>query len=901
MKCCVQGLGKIAVARVKIAGRRLNGLLHRIWSPRLLAAALMLGLGGSQRLPAQNAGDANSAIPDEGGYSVIEAGPHHRVWQKVIAQTNSLGNVSYQKTSFKELATGLNFLENNQWIPSSDTISLTPDGGEAAHTQHKVHFSAQINTVGAIDLLTPTGVGGVGGVHLRSTISGVSYYDASNNRNLILAELQDSTGQLLQSSNQVLYTNALADTNTGFHADVLYSVTRSGFSQDVLIRTQPPDPQSLGLNPHTTILEIWSEFFSPPEPTIGSNLISAPVPGQPTQNQQTLIDQPLDWGTFQIGSGAGFSVGASANTNAPSPLPLVPVAKRWIHQNGRTFLVEEILFDSVVQQLSSLPTASTATNPPGGATLQHASLRKSLPFKALAAQAATRPLQLAQMDYRGTKGFMLDYPATIGSYTNFTFQSDTTYDVTGNVNLYGNTTIEGGSVIKNGQPIYDQTLVYGPVVCNTSQFRPAVFTSANDNSIGTTLPGSTGNPSITAATTYLYCYASAVVTNISNIRFCYAWNAFASEAGDVEIWDCQFIDCQQPIAYMPSTTNMGLHNVLFREDNSINNTSNTFGTPPGGILLDNSQAVLYGENVTADMASRYFVSYDTTVYNTNLNHISFTNSIVTSPQLNPRYFSGGGSSGVGVQTNAVFYSTTPPTNVFHSVGAGNYYLATNSPCRGLGTTNVNPAVLADIQTKTTYPPVVINGTNISGSLTLSPQAPRDTNSSPDCGYHYSPLDYALVGPIYFLSNSLVTVAAGTDLALVATNSYGSSLTLEAGSQFSCQGTPNSLNHITACNTVQESTASNWCVPAYFFYSGSSNTGASNLIYCRFTAFSLLGDGNNAGYIYCAPSDPIYFQDCQFLGGWVDSETTSLSLINCLFERPQFSYHRRDGGTHYLAQ
>jgi hypothetical protein len=73
------------------------------------------------------------------------------------------------------------------------------------------------------------------------------------------------------------------------------------------------------------------------------------------------------------------------------------------------------------------------------------------------------------------------------------------------------------------------------------------------------------------------------------------------------------------------------------------------------------------------------------------------------------------------------YRLTSNVGVFQSVGAGNFYLATSSPYRNAGTTNITPALLTNLWQRTTYPPLVISNLTVSTDLTLSPQAQRDTD------------------------------------------------------------------------------------------------------------------------------------------------------------------------------
>ena len=75
---------------------------------------------------------------------------------------------------------------------------------------------------------------------------------------MVIAALTNSVG--LVGNNQVIYPDAF----TGFKADLRYTYTKSGFSQDVILRTQPPTPESLGVHPDTARLQIMTEFFRTP-------------------------------------------------------------------------------------------------------------------------------------------------------------------------------------------------------------------------------------------------------------------------------------------------------------------------------------------------------------------------------------------------------------------------------------------------------------------------------------------------------------------------------------------------------------------------------------------------------------------------------------------------------------
>ena len=106
-------------------------------------------------------------------------------------------------------------------------------------------------------------------------------------------------------------------------------------------------------------------------------------------------------------------------------------------------------------------------------------------------------------------------------------------------------------------------------------------------------------------------------------------------------------------------------------------------------------------------------------------------------------------------------STSASSNgVYQTVGAGAYYLAAGSTNRGTGTSSINSGVLADLETLTTYPPVVVPAGWFTNDYTFIPQAQLDTDT-PDLGYHYFPIDYAVNMAV---SNATVTVLPGTVLA-----------------------------------------------------------------------------------------------------------------------------------------
>jgi hypothetical protein len=235
-----------------------------------------------------------------------------------------------------------------------------------------------------------------------------------------------------------------------------------------------------------------------------------------------------------------------------------------------------------------------------------------------------------------------------------------------------------------------------------------------------------------------------------------------------------------------------------------------------------------------------------------------------------------------VQTNAT------AANVFDIVGAGASYLKSSSTYRNAGTANVNATLLADLKKRTTYPPIVIgDGTLFTTSLTLYPQAQRDTDT-PDLGYHYDCLDY--VFSALALTNATITAMPGVAIGTRTLYTYG--LGLLGGARFLCEGTPANLNRIVRYNTVQEQANTSWTEYA----SGGANimtawtaTSTAPHARIRFTEFSVpAGTEMYQFWGYVEDAGTHDFRDSQFHGGVFLSDRPTVGVTNGLFNRTQIA-------------
>src|ERR1035438_8075278 len=429
-------------------------------------------------------------------YAITVQDANSRGWQRTDYQTSPFGEVTTNTHGYTEICSGLNHLVNGKWVESSEQIDILPNGtAVATNGQHQAYFPGDIYQ-GQIELVTPDGQ------HLKSRPMGLSYFDGT--KSVLIAELTNSIGVVV-GNNQVVFQNAF----NGLAADLRYFYTKAGFEQDIVIKQQPPTPESLGLNPDTARLQIMTEFFSSPQPTIQSTEL-------PAQSGLSLTDESLGFGLMQMVQGRAFLLGQNAQDTGAM------VDKQWLLLDGRQFLVEEVPVDAILEGLAALP--MTAMNSGSGKNSHTASRHLKLPPERLV-KNTSKTMMLAKADLP-TQGLVLDYQTLNSSQINYTFRGDTTYYISGTVNLYGTPVLEGNTVIKytNGASLQFNAAI--APIWKSYSYRPIIFTAKDDNSVGENISGSTGNPTGYYAT-YALNFASANRNHypvFSNFRISYASN-----------------------------------------------------------------------------------------------------------------------------------------------------------------------------------------------------------------------------------------------------------------------------------------------------------------------------------------------------------------------------------------
>ena len=802
----------------------------------LMAVGLALTMTSLSATAADKTAVASQdSVPAATVYREVERGANHKVWQRETYERGPDGKVVTRSHKYTELASGMHY-QNSQgeWQEAKEEIETAPGGAVARQGQHQVIFANNLNSYGAIDMQTPDGK------RLRSNVLGLGYMDKATGQSVLIAEIQDSQGELI-SANQVLYPDAFK----GVKADAVYKFRKASFEQDIILREKPADPEAYGMNSETTELVVITEFLNAPAATVKERRAQkAGLVGAESEP----ADQEVSWGVMRLGHGKAFDLNEAQDSKQP-----VSVQRRYEKMNGRDILLEIVPVKNVQASLRKLPLQSSRkTKLPALAAKTLA-----LPATPLAA-TEQKPIHLAATA-PSNEGYVLDYIQVNGTQGDYVFQGDTTYLVTDATYFNGAViTLEGGTVIKyDTRAEYASLQLWGTVNCDTSPYRPAVFTSINDNSVGENL-------SVAGAPTYYFSVlsinAGGAEVSLHDLRFSYLQWGLHPNWGFFRLSNVQFNHCLS--AFYPENCASVLENVL------MGDVEVAFGG--ADYTISGCNVTISGNN--SQLSTDWSGAGDST--------IALTNSLL----LN-----------VGVDGDATLTTdhtarlTGDASQIFQTVGGGSYYLPTNSPYRGAGSAAVGPAVLASLATKTTSAPIYVYtpGIYFGTSTNLFPLVPRDTNAVPDLGYHYTPLDY-IFSPI-LVTNATITINTGTAVGFHGASSNGANYTygiaLSTGGNLNCLGEADRRVQMLVYNLVQEQAPTNWLAPSYGLAARWAGVELCQ-INSRFSDWSCFA--HDATLIHAVVNTRLNLQHSQFYGGTINiadgALSSTLNIFNCLFER-----------------
>jgi hypothetical protein len=849
---------------------RANSRLSRIASLTLLLLLGKAAVCGQQ--------------PQMGLPTAGQRGPHDQAMSYTITNREADGTERVETHSYVQVETGLNYWNGKEWAEADPRFELARGYGILRKTQHRAVIAPNTsNPNGLVDLELPHGG------RLVMDTAGIALTDGE--RSIWIGEIQESAGELI-SPRELLFRNAFS----GISADILVKSSRGGIECDVIFREQitPAFLEACGMNPRTARLEVWHEVLQSPEGQLKEREIAR-------ANGEIERDNEVVFSGMSIGQGTAFLKGI-VNPGMDGLERRVQVAKQWVKVEGFDWLIESAPYSEVAEYFQKLPEPQEARfiDPeavtrafalqaeraaesgrirparlePGSGDVAAAERKKprALEEHAMLLAEASAPNWLdsersneraiALANYQA--GLVWDYVTINTSQTNYVFRGDTTYFVSGMIELYGVLTVlEGGAVIK--MDTYDglytpYVRVHGGFDCRTSEYLPAVFTGKDDNTVGTVV--STGTITSTNRYGWINIYFDSGAGNpidVHDIKSRYASVGIAfghSRVGSNRVWNVQLYRCNRGIE--SHNTSVSIRNALVENCQYAMN---------GGASVDK----------TFDAEHMTIIDSELLFYHVGTNDIQLrlTNSLVTAMPYEPW---------ADVTTNRVSFVTTSD---FQTVGRGDFYLADGSPHRNAGSTNISTQMRDILRAGTTYPPILVSS-HITTPTTWQPVVQRDTDA-PDLGYHYPPLDYLASG---INVSSTLTLTNG-----VAVGVYGAEgLVMGSGSKLLSEGSLDRPNRVMRYQCVQEDAATWGGSP-----SGLVRLAASDReIRLRYTEMPMLSGttgsrrliGSFEGGTYVL--NPLALTDCRVFNGWQDFYLTThtntvLAFTNNLFQNCRFTF------------
>lgn len=805
----------------------------------------------------------------ESGPVIVEQGADFRVVEWVTATTDESGEKLSITNRYTEVATGLHYRdEQGQWQQTVAEFVAVPNGFVAARGPHQVALSTELTVPGAVTVVTADGQ------TLRSSPALLAFTDRVSGESVLLAEVQPSRAEQIEPGT-VLYANVL----DSVPADLRTVYTAAGFECDLILREPLPDPAQYGLNPDTTDVEVYTEFF-------GSQPTAVAVREVPVGERESAADAQLTFGPMVMDRGRAFVLPGERDSRE------VPVRKSWEQREGREFLIERTAYRDLEPLLRELPGASAPTLPnrQRSRNVQRTaqlsipsrvgvtpSWRRTEAGRLMAMNATSSPRAgVVAKNQPTVPGVVLDYTLVNSSPTQ-TFDSLTTYYVSGLVNLSSSVTFQAGTVIKYAKTNSPSLKVLAgtTVTWLGAPYRPVVLTGYDDNSVGEALPSSTGSPAGTYATKALELDGTGRTSPLILTNLCIrhadvgvAATYFSAANSILTLRHGQFVHCNGAFRFQLGFTGSSTYEV----QNCL-----IYSTNPGSTAWRD----LYYAKVSAEFLTfNALGSLQQSIYSPNYSTVSLANSLI---------YNVVNTAGVSLLNSGV-----PPANPFVTAGSGAHYLNLMDPtvrgwldARPTSLQPPNTALATELAKSTVMAPVLLPST-VSFDLTVS-GGPDPTLTSPELriGYHYWPIHFlssgvTVTGATVYLTNGVVV--AGTGSAL---------FNLGSASKVTSRGRPDSPNRFGWASIVQELPLGVPNPPTRSFLAvPSSGASVAPSIDLRFLRADSNADVANRRSLYTEvntrPVASFILQDCQFYGVGLTfadvSVPQTLNCRNCFFSR-----------------
>ncbi len=736
-----------------------------------------------------SAADTRLSAPAKTAWRPAARTAHQTQWQSATLRTNTAtGKIHSYTNAFIELGGGLNITNSSgQFVPANPSFVLTNGGAEANHTGHRLAVPGDLWLGDGIKVTKPDGA------QVVFQPLGIDYYDPTDGRSVLLDAVTNAVGWLT-ASNEIVFSNCL----TRIKASIRIRNMSWGLESDLILHEAPPDPISVGLT-SAARLEMLTEQFNGSSPVERYKFIHREH--NPVKIAQMVephfIDAELSFGSMKMVQGKAFGIGKRTNGLAHLPSP---VGKSFLNIQQRRVLVEAVEHQRVLPLLNQLPPAGTSSGITNAAlnkfstnemlvtktrrlpALVNVSSEQSRAGRRASIRAvspdpltANGPL-VANTKKTEPAGLILDYQlVTVTDETDFTFRGGTNYLVSTTIQMAGITTIEGGAIIK----MNDGTGLYiaegGTLICDTTNWLPAIFCSIDDNTVGEVMPGSTGDP-WQLGSAALNFYGGSY--ELRNLRFRHIGNPIQCDNGtSITARNMQFVNAYACFWSYGGTFSLNVFNALAKDCDYFY---------AGDVTL------FRGEHLTThnDLNTHNAMVVLGYAYTPESSTAVVRNSLLVAADYPPNY------AGYPPTLEQVEQPASD-TGVFETIEGGAHYLPTTTSHRGIGVTNIDAALKRELAEMTTYKPNLLTGT-LTTDQTLAPVIARDVAT---LGYHYPAVDY--VAKNLTLQNSTLTLQGGVVLAGThTTGNPSTSIHLNPGRLLST-GTPTRMNRILRLNQIQE--------------------------------------------------------------------------------------------------
>ena len=435
-------------------------------------------------------------------------------YQRVVLLTNGAGAVTTKTNQLTVLDHGLHYFQDGEFRESQDLVERFPDGAIARYGAYQTIFSPELNVPAVFDIRGPDAKRIAGGVRA------IFLTDVARGQSVALGTVKQSVPGELIPPNQVLFRSAF----DGVEADVLYIWKHNAFSQNIILKENPP-PLPARLDAATTRLEIVTELVQAPDVQITSQVL------RKEGNVEVMDHGLLSFGEMLAVPGTAFPVdaGSGLNLTGPHTAPgnAIPVFKRWhTLEDGRRFVIESVAWQQIEPALRDLR---------GRAAIP---MRRELNVargrawpKPVAVEPQRVPMQLASVAY-GPKGFLVDLELLpSGSTGSKTFYNGVTYYIPSSYWVTASSVFQGGAVIKFGP---SGTLTLSGTMSSPTT-RVATLTSRDDDTVGERVVNAGGPPYTSDgvvstsdwAANALSLYNAASATTVQRFRIRYANTAVA--------------------------------------------------------------------------------------------------------------------------------------------------------------------------------------------------------------------------------------------------------------------------------------------------------------------------------------------------------------------------------------